>query len=942
MTMRSIVKRLGWAFLAAALSAPAFGESFSVPGFGGLNDTGNTVAIGDLESPDTLNVMPTEDGLGIRSRPGFSLDATLTVATSPVVGSYAFRTTGGNSIRIFAHDVYVSASSNKGAFSNIITTATSGISRWSFSDANGSVWGASDKGTEIWSYNGSAVTWYPALPKGTVLTFTPDRLVIAGVTGYTNRVYYSASGDFDDFTAGTEKASPWTDDIGAFGDKVTALRYSLGRVLIWSSNAMTACEGSNQFDLYCYDVSKTAGTSDPQSVIDHNGMVYWRGTDKHFYSYDGSTVVRLTDNQAAFIGAIVLASQRSDTVTDPADFNEGTQTPAETWDSTSTVGSLQPATWTVTATAAADFGSGTFVNFSSSVVAGEIRFQYLADDFTDGVYTATPTWTESSSGICSLSVVSGQFRVVPAAPVEITQDCVVKSTSTAAYGTWSWDYLENGQDDAVQRVAFVYYAPSKAADLYAIEYDHSDTDFTIKLGTAASISHSSFYVLSSSAIGVPTQSTHSYVVNRTEAGEFTVWRDGVSIATATSTAYKTSSEFVLYSRRTGSSPYYSAASSTTIDNIVTPATGSYQSAEYNTTFSTPVWGSLGISSTIAGSGALTLETKVSSASGGTKDAAVSVTDGTQIGSAAKPYITFIASASASSADEPVIISSYTLRAATTGQFDSACITGNTVSSFGTLSCSVHTTGGGAATFYGRSAATCATLTGAWSATTNNSAFAPSANEAFQWRLVSTLTHATDTVRLDSCVLNWNEAAPSASFGAWHDDGLYWGVTYSSGTTNNRVLYHDLKQGGFFPWDIPMSAPVEVDGTMYFGSSRSGYVYRFDGVDNDTGTAISSYWTSKDYPLGDIGREKAIDRYTVVMKAQGAGSLSLDYTYNNATATTKSLSMVSTAPVVVYNFNAAAGTQGYTTRFKLYNSTINVGWEVYGLSLSYHFLPWRVP
>lgn len=933
---------LAFLLLLPALPAAAQPGSLSVGFGGGLHDADNALTIGDNEAQDALNVRLTKDGVGIKSRQGIAINASLTVGTAPVVGAHYFRTAGGTTVRLVAHDRNVAASADGAAFSNIITTAPTNVSYWDFADSQGSVWGLSSVNTELFSYNGSAVTWYPSLPKGTQVEATPDRLIISGTSANPNRVNYSAQGSFTNFTAGNDPNSPFTDDIGIAGDKITAIKYALGRLIYWTSGGMGACEGTDQFNMVCYDVSKTVGTFEPMSVVYTNGAVYFRAQDNHFYSYDGQALTKLTREQGVWVSQLLGTTGRTDVMTSQGDWNTGAQNAYATWNTTSTAGSIYPSTWGVTATSQAEFLAGTNVNFSTAVSSGSLYFQYLTDNFSDGDATASSSWTIRALGspsVCNYAVASGTMTLSLTAASSGRSYCTAFTTATATYGTWSWDWLESGIG-AADYHQVVWFVATPNGEKYGVRLWPSGASQSATL-VYSSLPNAEGCGEGCTVIGGPTTAFsttgwwHSYKVNRSTTGAFTVYRDGTSIITGTNTSITDDGATF----RVALSGISSLALAIAVDNIVTPTTATFTSVEYDTTSTTPTWGNLEVSSAIpSGTPTLTLQASVAATSGGAKDAGVTVTNGNKITSGQKRYVTFIASATASATDTPITISSFTLAAATTGQFHAPCISGNSVVSIGVLSCAVTTGGNGAATLYGRSGASCP-LSSSWAATTNNANFVAAANEAFQWRVDSVLTHSTDTVVVDQCNLSYVEGGVGATFGQVYDGDIYWSVVYSSGLKQNRVLYYDLTHGAMFPWDLRVSAMVDAGNTLYMGCSDCGKLYQFGGVDNDTGTAISSHYITKEFALGDISRNKALDAMTLILKKQGSGSMSLDYTVDGTTTTTKTVGMTSSRPIIVSNFNASNTANGKVVRFKFYNTTINVPWETYGLNLTYHFLPW---
>ena len=119
--------------------------SFSSSCFGGLNDADTPATIGQCESPDLLNTESNLSATAILKRKGFSLYSSLTVATSPVTGSHSFIDSSGNNLTIVCQDRNCAKSTNGNAFTTFLTTAAAGITRWSFVDSQGILYGANNR-----------------------------------------------------------------------------------------------------------------------------------------------------------------------------------------------------------------------------------------------------------------------------------------------------------------------------------------------------------------------------------------------------------------------------------------------------------------------------------------------------------------------------------------------------------------------------------------------------------------------------------------------------------------------------------------------------------------------------------------------------------------------------------------------------------------------------
>ena len=210
--------------------------------FHGLNDASSPATLSPCESPDLLNVESNLQGSEILKRKGFQLIANLAITTSAVSGSHSFIDGSGNRQDIVCVDRYCQKSTNGNAFTTFLTTATLGVTRWSFVDIAGSMYGANNKRDPILKYDGTTLSYPATMPLGSILELTHDRLAVGDISGQPNRVHYSSAGAVTQFTTGSSQFDSWFDDIGAPGDKIRGLKYSNGNLYIFKSNSTTGCE----------------------------------------------------------------------------------------------------------------------------------------------------------------------------------------------------------------------------------------------------------------------------------------------------------------------------------------------------------------------------------------------------------------------------------------------------------------------------------------------------------------------------------------------------------------------------------------------------------------------------------------------------------------------------------------------------------------------------
>lgn len=383
----------------------------------GLNNADASLQIADNEAQDLLNVDITDNGYGIRKRIGYAQFLTVGLSTHGVRGGHYFRDTSGNDTLVFCNEKDCAESVNSGAFSAFLTTDTSG-SYYDWTDANGSAWRANNNRDEIASYNGTTLVYYPSLPKGDQIEFMPDRGAISGTAANPNRITYSKKGDFTNYTVGNEDGDPWTDDIGLPGSVVSAMKYAIGRLFVWTRTSTLYGYGTNQFDWEYKDLSTTIGTTQPNSVVSDQGLVYWQGQDRHFYRTDGNGIDKIS--RKLDISDIVNGQARSWIVTSQSDFQAGT------------------------------LGTG----LSSTYSPGDVLFTTgtLVDDFSDGDYTASPAWTAFGVSNSTITVTGNKLRFAPSSTSSPLGGIYTALTHPNAIGL-EFDYTPRNNDDSRPRIA---------------------------------------------------------------------------------------------------------------------------------------------------------------------------------------------------------------------------------------------------------------------------------------------------------------------------------------------------------------------------------------------------------------------------------------------------------------------------------------------------------
>ncbi|WP_416731371.1 phage tail fiber protein [Fictibacillus sp. JL2B1089] len=88
---------------------------------------------------------------------------------------------------------------------------------------------------------------------------------------------------------------------------------------------------------------------------------------------------------------------------------------------------------------------------------------------------------------------------------------------------------------------------------------------------------------------------------------------------------------------------------------------------------------------------------------------------------------------------------------------------------------------------------------------------------------------------------------------------------------------DSPFGEWFVYNnIPASCFIEIDGVLYFGSSKEGLIYKFDDSFNDDGQPIKAHWKSKPFTFNADEFRKYVDSLYLGIKPSGKTSVDVSY------------------------------------------------------------------
>ena len=310
-------------FFASFLWAEGTSNIQVIGPFSGLNNTDNPAAIADDKAQDLLNVDLSLGGKSVFKRKGYATALTLSVTTSPVHGTFQFYDSSGNDVVLAFNDTRMTSSVNGGSPTVLFSTGANGAT-YQCTDSQGYAYCANTSRTSLIKTDGvtySLIT--TVLSTGTIVSVTPDRLVLSGFSDNPNRIDFSAAADFTSWTTGVNPLSAFGFTITAPGPKITHHTYAFNRIMWFKSNSFGyILPGQTQADWVVKTISPNVGTLDNTSVYD-KGILYFRGTDGNIWSYDGAVLDDLTRD----IGGTIDVSQNrisgSWTQSTSDDFNNG-------------------------------------------------------------------------------------------------------------------------------------------------------------------------------------------------------------------------------------------------------------------------------------------------------------------------------------------------------------------------------------------------------------------------------------------------------------------------------------------------------------------------------------------------------------------------------------------------------------------------------------------
>lgn len=795
--------------------------------FSGLNNTDNPAAIADDKAQDLLNVDLSLGGKSVFKRKGYATALSLDVTTSPVHGTFQFYDSSGNDVVLAFNDTRMTSSVNGGSTTVLFSTGANG-STYQCTDSQGYAYCANTSRTSLIKTDGVTYSLIRSvISTGTMVSVTPDRLVLSGFSDNPNRIDFSAAADFTSWTTGVTPLSAFGFTITAPGPKITHITYAFNRIMWFKSNSFGyILPGQTQSDWVVKTISPNVGTLDNTSVYD-KGILYFRGADGNIWSYDGAVLDDLTRD----IGGTIDVSQNRVS-------GSWTQSTLSDWISGS-------------------FDSYTYVD--TTTVSGNIQTLF-PDNFAtvrDGSNGTTNLWVANASGTATASI------------------------STTALSNYVYSGKLNFSPSTSRYQSVYTSAPVNNLSVGSTFY------FDVLTATGGAFNQSVYFMVRDSIATTNTLLTNS---NRFY---FSFYGDG----------------FNIYPTLAISACGISSASFSGGYSLPTSVSVFLSDTQYQVKIGTTV--------AISGNNICSMN----------------------------PSYAYILATSGPSFQSSVTMDNFNV-VPQTFTFLSQIKNAANITSWDAFT-SNYVDSGGAHTFSIRAASGSFTInssTPSWTTVLPGAIPNISTGAYFQIKdYFNAYSTSSLPMSLSDFTQYWFEGqALDKSYATYFKEAVWFSVAAGTGsTTNNRILRLDLLNKTWLIYDLPVNGFYIRNNALYFGSSNAGYVFKYGDVDNDNGSAINSYWKSKDFFQASPFTDDDMTDLSVFFKAVDNSTMTMTYAVVGSSESSYQVPMQrSNAAFGKNNRNLPLGTSGNTFNVKFGNNSADQFFEVFSIQYGYNPKSWK--
>lgn len=901
-----------------------FADQVASTSFKGLNNNENPVIIEPEYAQDLLNVNVTPGGKSVKKRSGYGLYKALSTSQA-IHGGYHFFDSSGNDVQVWGSSTSLYGIVADATPTQLISSATLN-STWDCADSQASAYCVDSNRDTYLKTNGTTKNWY-STPLGTMVESTPDRMVVAGVSGTPNTLYISQSNTFTNFTTGVNATDAFTEVIASPGSKLTHIRWGCGKLLWWKDQSFGTFDFDNQYIAQVKTVSDTIGTFDNTSAIDPGGRVWFRGQDGHIWMYDCSFLTKQSIDITPNIQASGKRTANFWNQTSQSDWASGAVTFNGTSIGLSTitvVGDVVPSSITLVDTSSTDFNQGFGTNIDTTTTLGSVA---LKTNFSD-TFSDFSNWTATNTTTCPLVFgVSGGV----ASCTTMSLQCCMAYTSKTINGDFVYESqvsLTGGSGSAILA------AMSGSAGYCAVmQYGTGGTALYKVSNIQGSLCTTGTIIGHGNDFG--SGSKRATLTRNSTTNVISFYLDDVLLSSGTDSTYTSFNTL-----------YISGSNGATHDNIYDiTRVGNFNSRAFDTAFSSPIYGTF--TAGTSGTGSFAYAVRTSSNSATTYGADSTITSGSAITNGSlKRYSVYSATLTATtSAIGGPKLTDVTVIAASTGTFYSAVKNAQNISGWGVLTVNSQNNDG-THTFYMRSSTNSFTVgssTPTWSSVTSGGLVSISTGTYFQLRDDFTITSGTQNPSLQDFTVNWFEgSATDQAYMLYFDNAIWSSVAFGPGqAVNNYIFKYDLINEGWTLYDFGGGGMLVQANTLYFGHTSAGNIFNYGTGTSDNGTAISAYWKSKDFSGADPFLQSSLTNVDTFSKKDQGSTLTVAYTMDTSTTTSYSMGLSnSTQSIIQSRKLLPSGKLGQVFNIKYSDSSTSSAWELFGFRVGFTQLPYR--
>ena len=848
---------------------------FTVDQWGGVNSYNDSARIGDFDAQDAANVL-TDRGF-LEPRPGI-------VKSSSIGSGY---------IRALGH--YGQSESNR----FLIVQSTGNVYKYDFGTSviaiatvnttnNIDMAGAfqklyiSDGVAPIIEYTGTSSSTLAGSPICRWLEFGLERIWCGAVVAESeSRVRVSSFGGASYWVV-PDDVSEQDDAPNSFdfqkddGDGINCLKRTPWGMVVGKDNSLHIIKGLGNTTFRKEVISATVGCMDDRTMQMHEGLLTWLARDG-VYQWPGAgpplIISRDIDNKVKGIRQLSGSGTNGWSVNTFADWQSGSSSlnsGKSSWDDITSPGFIFPSSATAAETSSGDFVAGTLTDLDTTTIPGSILLSSGAvrDTFSDGDYTSGPTtWTVS---VNYWSVASNYLRSYSGGGQPISNAIIYNTDIAIASGSWSFIYMPHW-GSAYQACmptlgnCFYFKFIKKAnGDFYAVRLDAIGTGGSDKAYLVKNVSGTET-VLSDKTLTIANDTPTNFEIVITTAANFYLYVNGVWLSSATDASIAGSDYLEIQAYGTYTDDSYAAWGN--FANILAyqyKPVGTYISTAWDMGISSPVFGTLEVTdNSISGKTAIAYYTQVATSAYGVWDGVIAASDSVHVGSSRKQFLRLQGVFTTNLTTQTPSLQDWSIGSISSGIYTSIVKTiPNPIVSWkqllltGTIDSALRLDMRASASSFLSDAAS-----PAWVQQTIGSEISLDTGILhMQFRLDSSnVSSASQTINADRFYAQWSEGLSAPMASASLEQRYFLCAAFSSTTLVNDQCWIYQRNHKWVPSQGKNISALDLfDGTLYGGNADDPSVYKMMQKDvySDDGSAVSSYWVSKDFMFAPNGRDWA--------------------------------------------------------------------------------------